>query len=255
VRGYFFQAEATTLAHEINASEGTVILDRRFWETFPSVRFLVVRNRLTFYDEGAEPMQPVPAPMTLIAWPHAGLESALLSLPPSVEIEVAPGPETRGDLEQEPYRLYARYTARPLPSGGVELASQLGRFDNGVVLVDLTATPTDEAVEITLRWYAEHPLEQPVQVFLHIVDEGGAILAQIDEPPGTAFYPPLSWQPGSVIIQRASLAADVLDHPNLWLRIGLYDPATVSRVPILHSRAGHEDDEALMLPIVSDSAP
>jgi hypothetical protein len=65
----------------------------------------------------------------------------------------------------------------------------------------------------------------------------------------------LSWQPGSVIIQRASLAADVLDHPNLWLRIGLYDPATVSRVPILHSRAGHEDDEALMLPIVSDSAP
>ncbi len=254
VRGYFFQAEATSLAREINAAQGVVVLDRRFWETFPSVRFLITHENLVFYQEGARAVRVDP-PMSLFAWPHEGLEEALGALPAETEITVSPGPETRGDLDPAVYRLYVRYSAVTIPTATqAELSHPLARFANGIILAGWDIESAGGIYNLSFRWAAEQTPEQPVRVFVHLVDANGAILSQIDEPPGTIYYPPLSWQPGSVIIHRASLAVAGLEQPGVQWQIGLYEPATGTRVSILESGMAQED-KALILMGDWDSTP
>jgi hypothetical protein len=251
VRGYFFQAQATDLATEINAAEGAVYLDRRYWDTFASIQFLVLHpDRLHFYKEG-EQLQPVDPPFTLFAWPHDGLDAARGILPQEAEITVERGPDTRGDQEEEPYTLYIRYVAQPL-SG--EPSTPLARFENGLVLLGAQVDWDADKLIVWLKWRSEVPQTVPSQMFLHLLDSAGSIEAQLDEPPGTVYYPPLLWQKGSVIIQRAELAASPANATEAILRFGLYDPASSERIPIVESRVEQQDD-ALILRIQGKTTP
>ena len=83
-------------------------------------------------------------------------------------------------------------------------------------------------------------------MFVHFVDADGDIVAQFDEPPGTIYYPPLAWGQGSVIIQRANSGLHFPSGNDLTLRIGLYDPATGTRIDVLESRV-EQQDNALIL--------
>ncbi len=245
VRGYFFQAEATDLAREANAAQGMLYLDRRFWDGFASVRFLVGEDEhLILFDEG-EPLERGKPPLTLITWPHTDLAPALAVLPPRAQIGVWPGPETRGDLDPEVYRLYVRWTAGPLP----ELSEPLARFENGMVLLDVETAQEGDKLWVTLRWMAPQTQTAPVQAFVHVMaGDGTTILAQADEPPGSVYYPSLSWEPGSVIIHTLRLAVIRPEQAGDHLRVGLYDPATGDRVPILETGAAQVDG-ALRLPL------
>lgn len=245
VRGYFFQAGATDLAGEALAARGPLYLDQRFWETFPSIRFLVPQNEdLILYHEGEKLPQSEP-PLTLIAWPHTDLAPTLAVLPPHAQITVLPGPQTRGDLEPEPYRLYVRWTAEPLP----EPSQPLARFKNGLVLLDADITQTDDTLLVTLAWAIEQPVPGPVYTFVHVVaGDDPAVLAQVDEPTGTVYYPPLSWKPGSVIIHPVRLIVSWSAQADIHLRVGLYDPATKERIPIVETNVAQQDN-ALSLPL------
>lgn len=245
VRGYFFQSAATDLAREANASEGTLYLDRRFRDSFPSVRFLLTRtDDLRLYGEG-ETLSPDEPPLTLIAWPHTDLAPTLSVLPEGAQIGVWPGPETRGDLEPEPYRLYVRWTAERRG----ELPPPLGRFENGIELIGARVVQSGEELSVRLTWYAENPPSEPVQMFLHVVAEGGTtILAQVDEPPGSVYYPPLSWGMGSVIIHPIRVPITWPEQEESRLLIGLYDPVTSTRLSLVQAGTAHRDN-ALILPL------
>lgn len=251
VRGYFFQEEATTLARDLNAAQGSIYLDRRYWATFPSVRFLATRaDDLILYDEGAV-LEEGHSPLTLFAWPHVDLAPTLKVLPAAAVIDISPGPETRGDQEPEPYVLYVRYAASSLES--MELSEPLARFDGGLHLVDARIETRDleqsasYGVVVTLLWQVEEPWHDPITMFVHGVDEDGQVVDQSDEPPGTIYYPPLSWRPGSVIIHRVWLTVPRQD--DIWhLLVGLYDPLTGRRLPVRQSSLTQYDD-ALILPI------
>jgi len=251
VRGYFFQAQATDLANEINAAHGTVYLDRRYWDTFASIQFLVFQpDRLHFYKED-QPLQPVDPPFTLFAWPHDGLDAARGVLPKEAEITIAQGPDTRGDQEEEPYTLYVRYTAQPL---SVEPSAPLARFENGLVLVDTQVQFDADKLVIWLKWRSGSPQAVASQMFLHLLDSAGSIEAQLDEPPGTVYYPPLLWGRGSVIIHRAVLPAVPANLAGIALRVGLYDPASSQRIPIVESRV-EQQDNALILRVQGKTTP
>jgi 4-amino-4-deoxy-L-arabinose transferase-like glycosyltransferase len=251
MRGYFFQAQATDLANELNAAEGTIYLDQRFWDTFPSVRFLVLDiERVTIYREGEQLSEGDP-PLTLFAWPYARLDTALHVLPENAQITVIPGPETRGDQEEEPYQLFVRFNVRPLTE---ELSQPLARFSNGLVLQDMQIIRDSGMPVALLTWSVEQFIEQPVQAFVHFVDAGGNIIAQFDEPPGTVYYPPLAWGQGSVIIQRANSGLYLPPGNDITLRIGLYDPQTSERFHVLESRV-EQQDNGLILHVRGDQTP
>jgi 4-amino-4-deoxy-L-arabinose transferase-like glycosyltransferase len=252
VRGYFFQAQATDLANEVNAAEASVYLDQRFWETFPSVRFLVTNpERIVMYQED-EPLSTGDLPLTLFAWPHSGLDAALGVLPDQALITVVLGPETRGDQEPDPYRLYVRFDAQSLNTE--ELSEPLARFANGLVLQDARIEQGVGQIIVRLIWRTDQPVDQPVRVFVHAVDARGRIAAQLDEPPGTVYYPPLSWGRGSVIIHPVTLAVSLPQGGDFTLRIGLYDPENNERIHVLDTRVEQQED-ALILPARGGEAP
>ncbi len=246
IAGYFFQAAATDLAHEANAAGGTLYLDRRFLDTFPSLRFLLLREAgMLVYNEG-QALSPSSPPLTLIAWPHTDLSPTLGLLPSQAEIGVWPGPETRGDLEKETYRLYVRWTAYSLP-GGETYPLPLARFENGLTLVDAQVSRLDGTLSVILRWQAAGEVDEPVQMFLHLLAQDGTLIAQFDGPPGTLYYPPLSWEPGSVIIHPVSLALAGSEQASGRLQVGLYHLDSGERVPVLETTLPVHDD-ALLLP-------
>ena len=89
-----------------------------------------------------------------------------------------------------------------------------------------------DIIPIRLSWSAEVPLDEPYKVFLHFVDENGAIAAQQDSEP--AGSPTTAWQPGEIIVDnQAVLLPPDLAPGEYRLLLGLYqldDPA--ERLPV-----------------------
>jgi hypothetical protein len=86
---------------------------------------------------------------------------------------------------------------------------------------------------IPLVWRAEAETPAGYHVFVHLVDESGAILAQSDAAPANWTRPTTGWLPGEYVIDTHTLMlpADLPAGP-LSLRVGLYDPATSERLRV-----------------------
>jgi hypothetical protein len=84
---------------------------------------------------------------------------------------------------------------------------------------------------IPLVWRAEAETPAGYHVFVHLVDESGAILAQSDAAPANWTRPTTGWLPGEYVIDTHTLMlpADLPAGP-LSLRVGLYDPNTDERL-------------------------
>ena len=88
------------------------------------------------------------------------------------------------------------------------------------------------AVQVTLYWRALRPVDADYTVFVHALDATGEIVGQRDEKPVGGGYPTITW-PMEVVIadpHRIPLAAD-LPHGTYRLAVGLYDLATLERLP------------------------
>jgi 4-amino-4-deoxy-L-arabinose transferase-like glycosyltransferase len=118
-------------------------------------------------------------------------------------------------------------------------------------------TPANESsqadeLKLTLVWRSvasEHPINY--KVFVHLVDEDGAIVAQSDAYPVGRFRPTTSWRSGEVITDEHTLSVPVggeAGEYTLW--VGLYDPATVQRLAI-YVDGQQQPDERLRLTTLS----
>jgi hypothetical protein len=234
------------MAREARAAPGWLAITTRLWDSFPSLRFLVPDNgQIVLYDEEGDAPPQLSSPTTLIAWPHAGLDRAIHVLPDQSNIVVVPGGETRGDLDAELYQLYIRYSATPLSGAADEYADPIARWQNGLILHDLAAERTATGWRIWLYWGQARYDDLPVDAFIHLTGGGESAVSQWDGPPGTAFFPPLSWTAGSVIIHSADLTGE-----GDGLRIGLYDPTSGDRLTVQEARLPQQDN-ALLVPLAA----
>ncbi|MCB9153029.1 MAG: DUF2723 domain-containing protein [Caldilineae bacterium] len=69
-----------------------------------------------------------------------------------------------------------------------------------------TAARPGDTLPITLYWQATAPQTADWSVFIHMLDENGEKVAQLDQTPLAAFYPPSSWQPGLLLADQYELA-------------------------------------------------
>ncbi len=239
---YFFEAAARDLAAQINSeSAGTAVyLDNRYWNgDSPAVEFLTDPERPPIVYEApagppcAQNETACDLPLTIYAWPYTSLDFVPQAAGSPAEISVQSGALARGDLEAEAYPFFIRYHVAPVEAAPEPAAV----FGETLQLVSAEiASATDEQLQLELVWTAGRQPEQPLKIFVHMVDREGRIVAQSDSFPAAGQWPSSWWQPGLYLREQHTLALSApFDSDNYEILIGVYDPITGERLP---ARAG-----------------
>ncbi len=104
-------------------------------------------------------------------------------------------------------------------------------FADTIKLVGYTLA--GDPLQVELVWSAMDQIDSNYHVFVHLVDENGAIVAQSDGQPADWTRPTAGWAPGEYIVDSHTLTLPQgMSLENLSLRVGLYDPDTGSRLPV-----------------------
>ena len=137
----------------------------------------------------------------------AGRTTVSIQLVTSDGVE-ATKPYTLGDIEiTEPVRMY------DLP---VMEAITMYDFNDAIRLLGYDRTSAD----ITLYWQALHPVAESLTVFVHRLDESGALVDGHDSPPARST---LGWLPGEIITDVHPISVGER------FGIGLYEPLSAER--------------------------
>jgi hypothetical protein len=144
-------------------------------------------------------------------------------------VMVGNGRLARGDLEPEPYPLYVRYASDVAPNMEVTI-----NFGEAFLLQSWAVTPLDEqTVQVDLIWQktADERLNQIA--FLHLLNNEG-LVTQVDAPPGGVYWFPHWWRQGQAVQEQRLLAlSEPFDPAVHTIRVGLYDPVTLDRLPVI----------------------
>ncbi len=116
----------------------------------------------------------------------------------------------------------------PLPAGFADQIDLLGYNLPNHALVP------GQTLNLTLYWTPRGRPTKDYTVFVHLLDSHGQLQGQADSPPTSGKYPTSVWDAGEYIADLHSLSIP----PNLpageyQVAIGLYDPLTGQRLPIL----------------------
>jgi 4-amino-4-deoxy-L-arabinose transferase-like glycosyltransferase len=92
-----------------------------------------------------------------------------------------------------------------------------------------------QTLTYTLQWQALASVDRDYTVFNHLLDSEGRIRAQQDGMPQEGRYPTAMWDPGEIVLDTHSirLPSDLEPGP-YTLRIGLYEPETGGRLPLVN---------------------
>ena len=88
---------------------------------------------------------------------------------------------------------------------------------------DVGTLQAGQPLTVTLYWQSLAELDEDYLVFVHMLNEAGAIVTQVDEGPQQGGYPTSLWVAGEVIADRHTLTlpGDLLAG-DYRLRIGFY---------------------------------
>jgi hypothetical protein len=81
---------------------------------------------------------------------------------------------------------------------------------------------------------------------VHLADANGAVIAQHDGAPAFGTYPTSAWKPGEAVVDVHDVQVDA--PPGEYsLLIGLYDPATLERVPAFDAQGKRLSEDRVPL--------
>ena len=86
-------------------------------------------------------------------------------------------------------------------------------------------------IHLTLFWQCLEEMEQSYTVFTHLVDAGGHIVAQKDNPPVDGLYPTTKWEMGEIVRDQYDLTIPQDIAPGEYrLKVGMYLAETGERL-------------------------
>jgi hypothetical protein len=90
-----------------------------------------------------------------------------------------------------------------------------------------------DELAVTLLWHTHQKVETNYVVFVHLLNEGGQLLAQHDGVPLYGTRPTSAWQRGEMLLDRHVLEIEEV-RPAMEARLvtGLYDPTTLEQIPL-----------------------
>ena len=112
-----------------------------------------------------------------------------------------------------------------------------------------------ETLGVRLYWRCEAEFDRDYTAFVHIIGPDGLLYGQVDQIPGAGTFPTSGWVPGEYIIDEYAIPIAEQAPPGAYqLEIGLYDPGTGQRLPVLPADCGETDcrqDNKVLLPGLS----
>ena len=122
--------------------------------------------------------------------------------------------------------------APPQPQHSLEQPALFG--SHATLLGYDAAAAADGSLELTLYWRVEQTLLPPHNVFVHLNDSAGNLLAQDDGVPGRKLTgaPSNTWTPGEIIVDPHDLSRSPAGVPGTVALIGLYEPSSGIRLPV-----------------------
>ncbi len=178
-----------------------------------------------------------------------------LALPEQPEGVPLPGPESARTVPVATIDIQARprlYTppriAYPRREQIGEVADLLG-YD-----LDRTAARPGEMLSLTLYWRARPgpggatgTTDASYTVFTHLLGPDGRVYAQQDNPPQRGEHPTSAWLAGEIVVDRYELRLDPQAPAGEYeLEIGMYDPRTGARLPVLLDGVRQPEDRAVL---------
>jgi hypothetical protein len=110
-------------------------------------------------------------------------------------------------------------------------------FGGAIRLIGYDFEPS--AGRLTLYWQSLSPVEEDLQLFVHLLDQEGGLLAQADAPPTENAYPTSWWASGEIVADPHLLP---LVPGVKRLRLGFYSLNSGERLPITHSTLPYQDE-------------
>ena len=111
------------------------------------------------------------------------------------------------------------------------------RYSDAGRLVGWSSGPpihSGEPFRLRLVWEASGQSAAAYTVFVHLLDQSGAIVGQRDEEPGHGTRPTTGWVPGEYVVDFHDVDVPLTVAPgNYRVEIGLYDARTGQRVPLV----------------------
>jgi 4-amino-4-deoxy-L-arabinose transferase-like glycosyltransferase len=90
-----------------------------------------------------------------------------------------------------------------------------------------------EHVIVDLFWEAQRWMDADYTAFVHLVGPDGQLAAPVDKPPLDGFLPTSAWVPGQRVTDRFVVTVPAYAAPGEYrLYTGMYDPATMTRLPV-----------------------
>jgi len=132
-------------------------------------------------------------------------------------------------------------------------------FQDGVVLAGFDASwpgtrPASGGLLVTLFWSAWQPPGRDYTVFVHLYDAAGQLAASHDGPPLFGYWPTSQWRGSEIVPDRHAIQLPQGLAPGPYrLVVGLYDPASGRRLPVL-DRAGTPAGDEVELEQISYQA-
>ncbi len=101
---------------------------------------------------------------------------------------------------------------------------------------------------LTLYWQALRDLEADYVVFVHLADPEGDILVQKDNPPQGGTRPTSLWTQGEQLADFYELVIPANAPAGIyWLKVGLYAPDSMQRLPVVDPGQATVDDQDAIL--------
>lgn len=115
---------------------------------------------------------------------------------------------------------------------------------------DLSRTKLIPGKELSARfyWQADEPIETSYKVFTHLLEPDGQIVAQSDSVPQGGAWPTTMWLGGEIVLDDYALVVPPDAPPGRYaLAVGLYDPATMVRLPLFDETGQRLADDGLLI--------
>jgi hypothetical protein len=178
---------------------------------------------------------PAWAPAPVLYWARIGLLDET-----GARVDLADGSSDMVVLG--PWRMRAE---RDQPAAGViDVDFRLG---SRIRLIGYRVERSGDDWIVTLYWRAEDAVTVDYAAFVHLLDEQGRLIAQHDGPPRDGAYPTSWWLPGDVTPDRRRLSPERPFDGAARLAVGMYDPATMDRLPAYNDAGERLPDDVIPL--------